>query len=328
MENVRHMNPRDQADHDGPMHQHIDAELDILGGCLHAPRHIPAVRTILKGTDFVRPAHELIWDALGHLYDTGAPITPVSLRIELEKRKHLTRAGGLAYITQIGDHVGGGDPEYWAEEVHAAALLREEADLGRRIVQRATAPDAEPGGTVAFMEEYLQRHKARTSTGSHLTSAFLDWDPFFKIDFGKVELLPGRLMGPGQQITIVGDGKAGKSLLVQEWLWRMASGQPFLGDRAHDPVPLLYVDAENGHQDIQERFLSYGAGPGRMGLLSYASFPPIRPSTPQVAARTSSTWSRSARPNSCASTPCPGSSPAPRTTPTRGWPSTATPCSR
>ncbi|MGX1483400.1 hypothetical protein RKD45_002476 [Streptomyces griseus] len=270
------MNPH-QAEHDGPMHQHIDAELDILGGCLHAPRHIPAVRNILKGSDFVRPAHELIWDALGHLYDTGAPITPVSLRIELEKRKELTRAGGLNYITQIGNHLGSGDPEYWAEEVHAAALLREEADLGRRIVQRATAPDAEPGGTVAFMEEYLQRHKDRTTTGGHLTSAFLDWDPFFNIDFGKVELLPGRLMGPGQQITIVGDGKAGKSLLVQEWLWRMASGQPFLGDRAHDPVPLLYVDAENGHQDIQERFLSYGAGPGRMGLMSYASFPPIRP---------------------------------------------------
>lgn len=277
MENVRHMKPQQAGHDDGPMSQHIDAELDVLGGCLHAPRHIPAVRTILKGGDFVRPAHELIWDALGHLYDTGAPITPVSLRIELEKRKELQRAGGLAYILQIGDHVGGGDPEYWAEQVHAAAVLREEADLGRKIVQRATAPDAEPGGTVAFMEEYLQRHKARTATGSHLASAFLDWDPFFNIDFGKVELLPGRLMGPGQQITIVGDGKAGKSLLVQEWLWRMASGQPFLGDRAHAPIPLLYVDAENGHQDIQERFRSYGAGPGRMGLMSYASFPPIRP---------------------------------------------------
>ncbi|TGG84174.1 hypothetical protein D8771_13370, partial [Streptomyces albus] len=76
---------------------------------------------------------------------------------------------------------------------------------------------------------------------------------------------------------VVGDGKAGKSLFVQEWLWRMASGRDFLGDRARPPVPLLYVDAENGHQDIQERFLSFGGGPGRMGLMTYASFPPVRP---------------------------------------------------
>ncbi|MEV3857771.1 AAA family ATPase [Streptomyces sp. NPDC050095] len=116
-----------------------------------------------------------------------------------------------------------------------------------------------------------------TAQAGHLTHALLDWDPFFATDFGRVELLLGGLMAPGQQITVVGDGKAGKSLFVQEWLWRMATGQPFLDDRARPPVPLLYVDAENGHQDIQERFLSYGGGPGRMGLMSYASFPPIRP---------------------------------------------------
>ncbi|MGQ4351959.1 AAA family ATPase [Streptomyces drozdowiczii] len=277
MENVRHMNPRDPADPYASVPQHIDAELDVLGGCVLNPRHIPAVRQILKGSDFDRPAHEMIWDAIGHLSDTGAPLTPNSITLELERRKELTRCGGPSYVTHVCNHVGGGDPVYFAEKVRAAAALREEADLGRRIVQRATSPDAEPGGTVAFMEEYLQRHKARTSTGNHLTSAFLDWGPFFATDFGTVELLPGRLMAPGQQITIVGDGKAGKSLFVQEWLWRMASGLEFLGDRAHAPIPLLYVDAENGHQDIQERFLSYGAGPGRMGLMSYASFPPIRP---------------------------------------------------
>ncbi|WSU24442.1 hypothetical protein OG508_28195 [Streptomyces sp. NBC_01108] len=320
------MNPH-QADHDGPMHQHIDAELDILGGCLHAPRHIPAVRAILKGSDFVRPAHELIWDALGHLYDTGAPITPTSLRIELEKRKELTRAGGIAYVLQIGDHVGGGDPEYWAEEVHAAALLREEADLGRRIVQRATAPDAEPGGTVAFMEEYLQRYKARTSTGSHLTSTFLDWDPFFATDFGKVELLPGRLMGPGQQITIVGDGKAGKSLLVQEWLWRMASGQTFLGDRAHDPIPCSTSTRRTATRTFRNASCPTVPAPGAWASCPTPASRRSAPSTPRVVARTSSTWSSSVRPNSSASTPCPGSSPVQRTTPTRGWPCTATPCS-
>nr|WP_240812852.1 AAA family ATPase [Streptomyces sp. DASNCL29] len=84
-------------------------------------------------------------------------------------------------------------------------------------------------------------------------------------------------MAPGQQITVVGDGKAGKSLFVQEWAWRMATGQGFLDDKPQPPISVLYLDAENGQEAVQERFLSFGAGDGRMGLLSYASFPPVRP---------------------------------------------------
>ncbi|MFF4479492.1 AAA family ATPase [Streptomyces sp. NPDC001520] len=92
-----------------------------------------------------------------------------------------------------------------------------------------------------------------------------------------MQLLPGRIMAPGQQITVVGDGKAGKSLFVQEWAWRMATGQGFLDDKPQPPVSVLYLDAENGQEAVQERFLSFGAGDGRMGMLSYASFPPVRP---------------------------------------------------
>jgi hypothetical protein len=57
----------------------------------------------------------------------------------------------------------------------------------------------------------------------------------------------------------------------------MATGQPFLGDHPQDPIRILYLDAENGQEQVQERFLSFGAGPRAMGELRYASFPPIRP---------------------------------------------------
>ncbi|MBO1331291.1 hypothetical protein [Streptomyces sp. VRA16 Mangrove soil] len=42
----------------------------------------------------------------------------------------------------------------------------------------------------------------------------------FATDLGEIQLLPGKLMGPGQRITLVGDGKAGKSLFPQEWVGR------------------------------------------------------------------------------------------------------------
>lgn len=108
-------------------------------------------------------------------------------------------------------------------------------------------------------------------------SPFVNWTDLFKADFSNMHWLPGRLMTHGQQIALVGDGKAGKSLFCQEWAWRMAAGLPFLGDRSHDPVRVLYIDAENGHADLQGRFISFGATDQTMTNLAYASFPVLHP---------------------------------------------------
>ncbi|MCX5197194.1 AAA family ATPase [Streptomyces sp. NBC_00249] len=275
MENVRPF-PH-QADRDGDDDQ-LDAERFVLGTAMNQAHDIKTMRAAIQGTSFQRPAHEVIWTAILALVDRGDSTHYTAVIAELDRNKELRRAGGITYITRVNDYVGGGDADHWAGKVREAADLREEANVGRLMVQRATAADAEPGAGIAVYEEFAKRRRDREERQAGPTaSPFLDWASFFATDFGKVELLPGRLLAPGQQIAIVGEGKAGKSLIVQEWLWRMATGQPFLGDRPHDPVPVLYIDAENGHADIQARLISYGASPDRMGQFTYASFPPIRP---------------------------------------------------
>lgn len=273
MENVVRPFPH-QAD--APVPEWVEAELWILGACIHNPHHIKPLRETLRRGDWYRPAHELVWITLGELYDAGQPTDVLALRIALERADRMRQAGGTQYVDRLADYVAG-DPLYYADLVRQAAALRREADLGRRIVQLVTSPGAEPGTATRLYEQYLSEQQDQARLGSGPASSLLKWKDFFATDFGRVELLPGRLMAPGQQITVVGEGKAGKSLIVLEWMWRMATGQGFLGDRAHDPIPVLYVDAENGHKDIQERLLSYGGGPDHMGLLEYSSFPTIRP---------------------------------------------------
>lgn len=105
----------------------------------------------------------------------------------------------------------------------------------------------------------------------------LNWSTFLTREIGPVDFIAGRLMVRGQQVALIGDGKAGKSLFTLEWAWRIAAGLPFLGDDARPPLRVMYVDQENTDDDIQERLLSLGATAETLTNLTYLSFPLFRP---------------------------------------------------
>lgn len=282
MDNVRPL-PHQLADRDGlntRAPHDAEAENLVAGAIMHDATAYLSCAQIIKRDDIYLPQIRLIWDVVGGMVAQGKQLHPVLVRAEIERLGRLREIEGGLLIDRIGiDVIPGAMAPHFADEILAKARLRrhqEHATAALAAIHSGIA-DADQLDELAAKHRAYEETRTTTSSPTHLTGALLDWDPFYATDFGSVELLLGKLMAEGQQITIVGDGKAGKSLFVQEWLWRMATGRSFLGDRAHSPVSVLYVDAENGHQDIQERFLSYGAGPGQMGLLSYASFPPIRP---------------------------------------------------
>jgi hypothetical protein len=282
VDNVRHM-PRDQADHDGITQaspHNATAENWVAGVIMHSRTAYLECAQVIERDDIYQPAIRLIWDVVGTMVAEGKQLHPITVHAEIEKLKRLREVDDGRLLERLGaETITPSMAQAFAEQIaEKARVRRHDEHLNAKKAEIARGATGEELDKLD--DDFRQREQRRTATGhgpSHLTSAFLDWDPFFATDFGQVELLPGKLLAPGQQITVVGDGKAGKSLLVQEWLWRMATGQAFLGDRPQPPISVLYVDAENGHEDIQGRFLSYGGGPGRMGLLTYASFPPIRP---------------------------------------------------
>ncbi|MFE2965547.1 AAA family ATPase [Streptomyces sp. NPDC059340] len=282
MSNVRHLTP-DQADQDGlnrTSPHDAEAENWMAGVIMHSRTAFLECAEVLDRDDIYQPAVRLIWDVVGGMVAEQKQLHPITVRAEIEKQKQLRTVDDGRLLDRLGaETISATMAQAFAERIADIAKIRRHDEHANRVKAQiqlgATAEELDKLDT-----DHRQYEERRATTGhgpSHLTAAFLDWNPFFATDFGQVQLLPGRLLAPGQQITIVGEGKAGKSLVVQEWLWRMATGQSFLGDRPQPPVSILYVDAENGHQDIQERFLSYGGGPGRMGLMTYASFPPIRP---------------------------------------------------
>ncbi len=283
MENVRHMNPRDQADQDGlnlTTPHDDEAEALVISAIMHSAPAYQDCAAVISRDDIYKPAHRLIWDTVAGLVATGTPPHPVLIRAEIEKQGRLREVDGGNYVMRLGaESLPAGQASFFAEQIYEIARLRrydEHANALKIAVQTGSTGEE----LDKIRDDFQQGEQLRETTGrgpAHLVAALINWGDFFATDFGAIQLLPGKLMGPGQQITVVGDGKAGKSLFCQEWMWRMATGQPFLGDTAQAPVRILYLDAENGQEQVQERFLSFGAGPRNMGELRYASFPPVRP---------------------------------------------------
>ena len=116
--------------------QDVGAEQSVLGGMLLSKDAIADCVEQLKGTDFYRPAHELIYDAILDLYGRGEPADAITVSDELTKRGDLSRVGGQAYLHQLIASVPtAANAGYYAQIVAERAVLRRLVEAGTRIVQ-------------------------------------------------------------------------------------------------------------------------------------------------------------------------------------------------
>ncbi|WP_422631947.1 replicative DNA helicase [Pseudokineococcus basanitobsidens] len=116
--------------------QDVAAEQSVLGGMMLSKDAIADVVEVLRGTDFYRPNHESVFDAVTDLYGRGEPADAVTVAAELNRRGDLARVGGAAYLhTLIASVPTAANAGYYAEIVRERAVLRRLVEAGTRIVQ-------------------------------------------------------------------------------------------------------------------------------------------------------------------------------------------------
>ncbi|WP_142159111.1 replicative DNA helicase [Cellulomonas sp. SLBN-39] len=126
--------------------QDLDAERSVLGGMMISKDAIADVIEQLRGTDFYRPAHEAIYDAILDLYGRGEPADAITVADELTKRAEITRIGGAPYLhTLISAVPTAANAGYYARIVRERSILRKLVEAGTRIVQLGYGTD---GGDV------------------------------------------------------------------------------------------------------------------------------------------------------------------------------------
>lgn len=127
--------PSDLVEFIRPLPHSIEAEQHVLGAVMLSPLVLPEVRTLLDGSEFYRPGHRMIWDAIVALADRGAPFEPVAVASAVDA-KELAKIGGAPYLhTLISQVPSATNAAYYAQLVRKLAYARRVIETGTRLMQ-------------------------------------------------------------------------------------------------------------------------------------------------------------------------------------------------
>jgi replicative DNA helicase len=246
--------------------QDILAEQCVLGGMLLSKDAIADVVEVLRPTDFYRPVHQTIYDAIIDLYGKGEPADPVTVAAELTRAGSLERTGGGPYLHTLIESVPtAANAGYYAEIVRERAILRRLVDAGTKVVQLGYGAAGGAGGDV---DEVVDRAQAAVyEVVERRTSE--DYVPIAETmmsTLAELEAIQGHKGGlsgvptgfrdldaltnglhPGQLVVIAGRPGLGKSTLGMDFM-RSASVK-------HGQASVLF-SLEMGKSEITMRLLS------------------------------------------------------------------------
>ena len=220
---------------DAPAHD-LGAEQSVLGAMLLSTDAIAEVVEVLRGADFYRPQHELIYDAVLDLYGRGEPVDAVTVSDQLGKRGQLHKLGGAPYLHDLLQAVPlAANAGFYASIVREKATLRRLTEAATRIAQLARAGEGEADDLVDRAQAELYAVTDRRSSEGYVALSQLMQPVMDEIEaigargdlsgvptgFADLDELTGGLH-PGQMIILAARPGQGKSTLALD-LCRSAS---------------------------------------------------------------------------------------------------------
>ncbi|MEP6600027.1 MAG: replicative DNA helicase, partial [Actinomycetota bacterium] len=219
--------------------QDVAAEQSVLGGMLLSKDAIADVVEVLRPTDFYRPAHQLVYDAILDLYGRGEPADPVTVSAELVRSGLIARVGGAEYlVTLIQTVPTAANAGYYAQIVAERATLRRLVTAGTRIVQMGYDTASGGAGIVGSVDDVVDRAQAeiydvteRRTSEDYVHIETLLQGTMDEIDrisatggigtgiptgFSRLDEITNGLH-PGQMVTVAGRPGSGKSTLALDF---------------------------------------------------------------------------------------------------------------
>ena len=111
--------------------QQIEAEQSLLGGIMVDSSGLPSALEVLKGDEFYKESHRIIFTAIQDLFERNEPVDILTVTNLLEERKQLESVGGASYIAALTDAMP------TSSNVAAYAKIINEKAVMRRLIQSA-----------------------------------------------------------------------------------------------------------------------------------------------------------------------------------------------
>src|SRR6185437_12947271 len=149
----------------------IENEQAVLGSMLMSPEACDFVFRKLTADDFYRPAHKHIFLAICSLIGRDEPVDLLTMQTELNRRKLMEDAGGMAYLTALFDKVPTAvNVPWYTDNVRSAAVRRDYLMAGSKLTALAMDPgDLESSESLMDAAEQIvfsaRRHNYEAASG-------------------------------------------------------------------------------------------------------------------------------------------------------------------
>lgn len=227
----------------------LAAESSLLGAMLLSDKAIASAINVVRSSDFYRPQHGEIFEAIVDLYRAGSPADPVVVANWLNRIGALERCGGPAFLVSLQ----AATPAI-SNAGRYAELVAERSTLRNLLMAAANIADAAYGyAPPAEVIEMARNALADVAMPTGSIDAGPDLDAFL----GEVDvyewIVPGFLEKHDRIILTGGEGK-GKSTLFRQIAIQVAAGiRPFTHSAIVDPARVLLIDLENSAAQVRRK---------------------------------------------------------------------------
>jgi replicative DNA helicase len=246
--------------------QDLAAEQSVLGAMMMSKDAIANVVGIIRGRDFYKPAHELIFEAIVDLYSSGEPADAITVAEALMKQGDIARVGGHVYIHDLLASVAiAANASYYAEIVREKAILRRLVEASIKIAQLGYAGQGEITDIVDLAQKTVYDIADGASGEDYKSIQELlgpTWDEMDALashggrlagvptGFASLDHLTNGLH-PGQMIIVAARPAIGKSTLALDFARSAA---------IHNRMSTAIFSLEMGATEIMMRLLSAETG--------------------------------------------------------------------
>ena len=234
-------------------------ERAVLGSILLDPALWPQAAQ-LTPQDFSLKAHQIIFQRMGDLAETGRPIDMITMVEELHRHKQVEAIGDVDYLSSLIDGLPErANVEHYVEMIRRAAGVRAIAH-GTTAISELTRKGTNISELRARLTDLVGLASQYETSGAGTILRPEDVPDIYSLDPHSISYIWPDLIPRGAVVLLTGSPGVGKSSFALKFGVACALGMKFLA-RPCERIECFYLDKENPLMLVRHRMDLIAGGP-------------------------------------------------------------------